>query len=145
MKPQGSSINKPGSKYSPAPVIYNWALFKMDATGLNACPSVEDFVMRSGLGHCRPHKLAPHWNNLSCTADLDHGRSQGSAHHWKTLPCAADFDHKRPQQSAPGLKTLSYAADFGHKGPQGSAQFWSTLSCSADFDHEVSNNANKPQ
>ncbi len=32
MKPQGSSINKPGSKYSPAPVIYNRALFKMGAT-----------------------------------------------------------------------------------------------------------------
>jgi hypothetical protein len=32
MKPQGSSINKPGSKYSPAPVIYNWALFIMGAT-----------------------------------------------------------------------------------------------------------------
>ncbi len=34
MKPQGSSINKPGSKYSPAPVIYNRALFKTGATGL---------------------------------------------------------------------------------------------------------------
>jgi hypothetical protein len=32
MKPQGSSINKPGSKYSPAPVIYNWSLFKTGAT-----------------------------------------------------------------------------------------------------------------
>ncbi len=34
MKPQGSSINKPGSKYSPAPLIYNRALFKTGATGL---------------------------------------------------------------------------------------------------------------
>ncbi len=32
MKPQGSSVNKPGSKYSPAPVIYNQALFKTGAT-----------------------------------------------------------------------------------------------------------------
>ncbi len=32
MKPQGSSINKPGSKYLPAPAIYNRALFKMGAT-----------------------------------------------------------------------------------------------------------------
>jgi hypothetical protein len=34
MKPQGSSINKQGFKYSPAPAIYNWALFKMGATDL---------------------------------------------------------------------------------------------------------------
>ncbi len=34
MKPQGSSINKPGSKYSPAPVIYYRELFKMGATDL---------------------------------------------------------------------------------------------------------------
>ncbi len=34
MKPQGSSINKTGSKYSLAPVIYNRALFKMGATDL---------------------------------------------------------------------------------------------------------------
>ncbi len=32
MKPQGSSINKPGSKYSPGPIIYNRSLFKMGAT-----------------------------------------------------------------------------------------------------------------
>jgi hypothetical protein len=32
MKPQGSSINKPGSKYSQAPVIYNRSLFKTGAT-----------------------------------------------------------------------------------------------------------------
>jgi hypothetical protein len=32
MKPQGSSINKPGSKYSPAPVIYNRALIITGAT-----------------------------------------------------------------------------------------------------------------
>ncbi len=35
MKPQGSSINKPGSKYSLAPVIYNQSLFKMGATDVN--------------------------------------------------------------------------------------------------------------
>jgi hypothetical protein len=35
MKPQGSSINKPGSKYSPAPVIYNRALLKTGATDLH--------------------------------------------------------------------------------------------------------------
>jgi hypothetical protein len=34
MKLQGSSINKTGSKYSPTPVIYNQALFKMGATNL---------------------------------------------------------------------------------------------------------------
>ena len=34
MKPQGSSINKPGSKYSPATVIYNRSLYKMGATDL---------------------------------------------------------------------------------------------------------------
>jgi hypothetical protein len=32
MKPQGSSIHKPGSKYSPAPIIYNRESFKMGAT-----------------------------------------------------------------------------------------------------------------
>ncbi len=34
MKSQGSCINKPASKYSPAPVIYNRSLFKMGATAL---------------------------------------------------------------------------------------------------------------
>jgi hypothetical protein len=34
MKPQGSSINKPGSKYSPAPVIYNRSLFITGAAHL---------------------------------------------------------------------------------------------------------------
>ncbi len=34
MKPQGSSINKLGSKYSPAPVLYNRALFETGATDL---------------------------------------------------------------------------------------------------------------
>jgi hypothetical protein len=33
MKPQESTLNKPGSKYSPGPVLYNLALFKMGATG----------------------------------------------------------------------------------------------------------------
>ncbi len=35
MKPQGSSINKPGSKYSPGPIIYNWSLFETGATDLS--------------------------------------------------------------------------------------------------------------
>ncbi len=35
MKPQGSSINKPGSKYSPGPIIYNRSLFKTGATDLH--------------------------------------------------------------------------------------------------------------
>jgi hypothetical protein len=34
MKPHGSSINKPGSKYSPGPIIYNWSLFKTGVTDL---------------------------------------------------------------------------------------------------------------
>jgi hypothetical protein len=41
MKPQGSSINKPGSKYSLAPVIYNQSLFKRGATDL--CESVSTY------------------------------------------------------------------------------------------------------
>ncbi len=45
MKPQGSSINKPGSKYSPAPIIYNQALFKMGVTDLT---HVVDYFI---LGH----------------------------------------------------------------------------------------------
>ncbi len=28
MKPQGSSLNKPGSKYLLGPILYNWVLFK---------------------------------------------------------------------------------------------------------------------
>jgi hypothetical protein len=32
MKPQGSTLNKPGSKYSPGPVLYNLVLFKTGAT-----------------------------------------------------------------------------------------------------------------
>jgi hypothetical protein len=34
MKTLGSSIHKPGSKYSPATVIYNRSLFKTSATDL---------------------------------------------------------------------------------------------------------------
>jgi hypothetical protein len=33
-KPQVSSINKPGSRYSPGPIIYNQSLFEMGATDL---------------------------------------------------------------------------------------------------------------
>ncbi len=38
MKPQGSSINKPGSKYSPALVIYYRALFKTGVIDLTHRP-----------------------------------------------------------------------------------------------------------
>ncbi len=55
MKPQGSSINKQGSKYSPAPIIYNRALFK---TGVN------DFFLSftkaiSGYYFCSRQKIVP--------------------------------------------------------------------------------------
>ncbi len=43
MKPQGSNSNKPGSKYSPGPVLYNLVLFKTGATDPpSECPE-EDF------------------------------------------------------------------------------------------------------
>ena len=32
MKPQGSNLNDPGSKYSPGPILYNLVLIKMGAT-----------------------------------------------------------------------------------------------------------------
>ena len=35
MKPQGSNLNKPGSQYSLAPVLYNEVLFEMGATDLS--------------------------------------------------------------------------------------------------------------
>jgi hypothetical protein len=34
MKPQGSNLNKLGSKYSSAPILYNEELSKMDATDI---------------------------------------------------------------------------------------------------------------
>jgi hypothetical protein len=40
MKPQGSNLNKPGSKYSPGPVQYNEVLFKMGATDLATTCSI---------------------------------------------------------------------------------------------------------
>ncbi len=57
MKPQGSSTNKPGSKYSPAPVIYNRALFKTGATDLppRQLASTSDSMDRSTLGWATQH------------------------------------------------------------------------------------------
>ena len=42
MKPQGSNLNKLGSKYSPAPDLCNEVLFKMGVTDGNGSAMIID-------------------------------------------------------------------------------------------------------
>ncbi len=53
MKPHGSSINKPGSKYSPGPIIYNRSLFKTGATMLHPFVRIQVINNRSPIMHNR--------------------------------------------------------------------------------------------
>jgi hypothetical protein len=130
MKPQGSSINKPGSKYSPASVTYNRALFKTGATDLhtlvatsmmwyNNCMEKLKVGKKKKMGKTCEGKPEGQWSGKwvgfkcppsprclhECCGEI-HGRSLGGVLHcsWPS----SWFEH--PSSSKTGLKRRGHKA-----------------------------------